>query len=135
MYSESGKELDFFVSDVGVLSTLEDFRESDKSSMAGNTAARNKSGYSTKVSTISLNDLFIEHFDSKPIDYMSVDTEGSELQILEKFNFEKYGPKYITVEHNFTDHQALLDKLLEENGYSRMFGEYSQFDAWYMRNS
>ena len=61
--------------------------------MPGNTKARNKNGYNHEVLSISLNDVFKEYFDNSPIDYMSVDTEGSELLILEKFDFEKYSPR------------------------------------------
>jgi len=97
IYSETGKNLDFFVSDQGVFSTLEEFKNSDISSMPGNTKARNESGYNHKVKTISLNDVFIKHFNGSPIDYMSVDTEGSELIILEKFDFGRFSPKVVTV--------------------------------------
>ena len=86
IYSETGKDLDFFVSDQGVFSTLEEFKNSHISSMPGNTKARNESGYNHKVKTISLNDVFIKYFNGVAIDYMSVDTEGSELMILENFD-------------------------------------------------
>ena len=133
IYSESGKELDFFVSNAGKLSTLEEYRYSDHQAMPGNTKVRNGEGYTTKVSSISLNDVFIKYFDSSPIDYMSVDTEGSELDILRNFDFEKFGPKIVTVEHNFTDQQKKLDKLFASNSYVRHFKEHTQFDAWYVR--
>ena len=42
IWSESNKKLNFFESDVGVLSSLENFKESDKVSMPGNTQARLK---------------------------------------------------------------------------------------------
>ena len=42
IYSETGKNLDFFVSDAGVFSTLEQFRQSDISLMPNNTKVRNK---------------------------------------------------------------------------------------------
>ena len=42
---------------------------------------------------------------------MSIDTEGSELLILENFDFNKFGPKIITVEHNFTPAQEKLNAL------------------------
>ena len=45
IYNKTGDKLDFFVSDVGVLSTLENFRQSDISSIPGNTHLRNKKGY------------------------------------------------------------------------------------------
>ena len=135
IYSESGLTLDFFVSDSGELSTLEDFRQSDQSNMPGNTRNRNKGGYSTKVQSVALNDVFIKYFDSKPIDYMSVDTEGSELMILESFDFGSFGPKILTVEHNFSEHQVKIDELLQKNNYMRIFRDQSVFDAWYVRQS
>ncbi len=134
IYSESGIMIDFFVSKKGVLSTINEFRESDIESIPGNTKARNEEGYLVKVPTISLNDVFIKHFNGEKIDYMSVDTEGSELLILSKFNFEKYGPKIVTVEHNFTSAQKNLDNLFEENNYKRFFPHQTQFDSWYIRN-
>ena len=134
IYSESGTMIDFFVSKKGVLSTINEFRESDIESIPGNTKARNEEGFTVKVPTISLNDVFIKHFNGEKIDYMSVDTEGSELLILSKFNFEKYGPKIVTVEHNFTSAQKNLDNLFEENNYKRFFPQQTQFDSWYIRN-
>ena len=134
IYSESGIMIDFFVSKKGVLSTINEFRESDIESIPGNTKARNEEGYLVKVPTISLNDVFIKHFNGEKIDYMSVDTEGSELLILSKFNFEKYGPKIVTVEHNFTSAQKNLDNLFKENNYKRFFPQQTQFDSWYIRN-
>ncbi len=126
--------IDFFVSKKGVFSTINEFKESDIESMPGNTKARNEEGFTVKVPTISLNDVFIKHFNGERIDYMSVDTEGSELLILSKFNFEKYGPKVVTVEHNFTYAQKNLDNLFKENNYKRFFPQQTQFDSWYIRN-
>ena len=131
IYSESGKKLDFFVSDSGVLSTLEEFRNSDIKSMPGNHSLRNASGYTCEVTTISLNDVIIEQFDSAKIDYMSVDTEGSELLILKEFDFSKFAPKVVTVEHNFADTERELDELFFQNKYRRLFKGFTQFDAWY----
>lgn len=132
IYSETGHSLDFFVSDTGVLSTLEEFRNSDAASMPGNTRKRNEGGSKHTVDTISLNDVFIKYFDSAPIDYLSVDTEGSELLILENFDFDKFAPKVVTVEHNFSSIEKELDALFSRNNYLRVFSEQSQFDAWYV---
>ena len=121
IYSESGKSLDFFVSNTGVLSTIEEFKHSDLKSMPGNSKIRNSGGYSTKVSSISLNDVFIKYFNSSPIDYMSIDTEGSELEILRNFDFKKFGPSILTVEHNHSDEERIIDELLKVNDYIRYF--------------
>ena len=133
IYSETGESINFFVSKEGVYSTIEEFRDSDIESMPSNTKTRNEDGYSVKVSTISLNDVFIKYFNGERIDYMSVDTEGSEFLILSNFNFDKYGPKIVTVEHNFTSSEKKLDALFKENKYRRMFARHTQFDAWYVR--
>ena len=102
--------------------------------MPGNTKARNANGHTLKVPTISLNDVFKNHLDDQRIDYMSVDTEGSEFLILENFNFKKYAPKVVTVEHNFTNNNEKLNNLFKENNYTRFFSDQTQFDAWYVRN-
>ena len=133
IYSETGKKLDFFVSDSGVLSTLEEFRESDALSMPGNTRARNASGYNCEVKTISLNDVISKYFDGIKIDYMSVDTEGSELLILKQFDFDNFAPKVVTVEHNFGEAEDELDELFFRHNYQRFFKGFTQFDAWYVR--
>ena len=133
IYSETGKKMDFFVSDAGVLSTLEQFKDSDIQSIPANTNARNASGYTCTVDTISLNDVILKYFAGVKIDYMTVDTEGSELLILQNFDFSKYAPKVVTVEHNFTQSQKTLDELSAKNNYRRYFREFTQFDAWYVR--
>ncbi|PQM56331.1 MAG: hypothetical protein CML39_05055 [Rhodobacteraceae bacterium] len=132
IYSESGRNLDFFVSSNGELSSLEEFRNS---SQHGNNQKRNENGYNTQVSSVSLNDVFVKHFDSKSIEYMSVDTEGCELLILKNFDFQAFGAKIINVEHNYQDNEKELDVLLAANNYRRVFSEFSQFDGWYIRDT
>ena len=132
IWSESNKELNFFVSDLGELSSLEDFKESDKTSMPGNTQARLKSGKNIIVKTISLNDIIEKQFNSKTPSYISIDTEGSEYEILKNFNFKKYRPLVFTIEHNFTELQLKIDELMYLNEYIRVFKSLTTFDAWYI---
>ena len=61
IWSESHKGLEYFVSDYGESSCLNDFKESDKDSMLYNTTLRTKNGKTVTVKTISLNDV-IENF-------------------------------------------------------------------------
>ena len=131
-WSQSGKNLDFFMSDVGVLSTIKDFIESDKNSMPGNTLERKKAGKIISVETISLNDVIKEYFNNISPSYISVDTEGSEYEILKSFKLDIYRPKVFTIEHNFTDFQMKIDDLMKSNNYKRIFRELTAFDAWYV---
>ena len=68
----------------------------------------------------------------KIIDYLSIDTEGSEYEILKKFNFDKYIFSVITCEHNFTENRKKIFNLLTSKGYKRIFKDISRFDDWYI---
>ena len=135
IWSESNKELNFFESEVGELSSLENFKESDKISMPGNTQARLKNGKNIIVKTISLNDAIEKQFNSKSPSYISIDTEGSEYEILKNFNFKKYRPLVFTIEHNFTELQLKIDELMFLNNYIRVFKSLTAFDAWYVEKN
>lgn len=82
------------------------------------------------VQTISLNDM-LEKYQIDKIDYLNIDTEGSEFDILSSFNIEKYMPKIITVEHNFTSNRNKIYDLLTSKGYTREFEIFSRWDDWY----
>ena len=84
------------------------------------------------VPTISLGDLLAEHNAPDQIDYLSVDTEGSEFYILSALDFSKYQFKVITVEHNYTDTREKVYELLTKNGYIRILEGFSQWDDWYV---
>ena len=53
----------------------------------------------------------------KKIDYLSIDTEGSEFDILKNFDFNKYEIKVITCEHNFTNSKEKIISFLTSIGY------------------
>ena len=132
IWKESGKKLDFFMSDQGELSTLKDFIESDKISMPGNTEVRKKSGKTIFVETISLNDVIKEYFDNICPSYISIDTEGSEYEILKSLNLKDFRPKLFTIEHNFTENESKIDEHLFSNNYVRIFKKLTAFDGWYI---
>jgi FkbM family methyltransferase len=85
-----------------------------------------------KVETISLQDLLVQYGAPHQIDYLSIDTEGSEFDILSAVDFTKYMFSIITVEHNFTESREKIFQLLSRNGYKRIFSQISKFDDWYV---
>ena len=133
IWKESGKKLDFFMSDQGEFSTLKDFIESDKISIPTNTEMRKKSGKTISVETISLNEVVKDYFGSICPSYISIDTEGSEYEILQSFDFENFKPKLFTIEHNHTPAESKIDELLINNGYVRIFRNLTAFDGWYVQ--
>ena len=60
-------------------------------------------------------DLFDNIVDSTTIDFLSLDTEGNELKILQTIDFHKYDIKVITVENN--DYDDKFMKFLLPRGY------------------
>ena len=89
---------------------------------------------SLKVQTVSINDLLEEHNAPRDIDYMSIDTEGSEFSILKELDLNKYNVSIFTVEHNFIEEKKNKVKdLLEKNNYLTVFEKISAFDGWYVK--
>jgi FkbM family methyltransferase len=84
------------------------------------------------LESISLNQLFLDNNLSK-IDYLSIDTEGSEFEILKNLDFNKFRPCVITIEHNYEKikRNKIFD-LLTKNNYLRVFKQISRFDDWYI---
>lgn len=77
------------------------------------------------IKTYPINDILNEYLPQNiQIDFIDIDVEGFEFQILSQFDFEKYAPKYFltealeNVEQNlleYKDHEVF--KLLTEKGY------------------
>jgi FkbM family methyltransferase len=132
IWTNSNKKLNFLSSDVGVYSTIDTFKFNEKDSMPGNTNSRNKSFKNITVNTISLNDLISIQFNDVAPSYISVDTEGSEYEILCNLDFKKYKPKIFTIEHNYTNYEQKIDNLMSLNGFIRVFKNLTFFDAWYV---
>ena len=96
--------------------------------------ASRKNGTKYEVNTISLADLLKKYNAPRQIDYLSIDTEGSEYDILSHFDFSEYNFQIITCEHNYTPMREKIHTLLLQKGYRRVFEELSLFDDWYVCN-
>lgn len=130
VYSESGKEIEFIASDTPDISGIREFASKDE-----HTENRNR-GQTILVPTISLLDLLNEHNAPTEIDYLSIDTEGSEFHILEAFfnSQSKYTINNITVEHNYIEQDRNnIYNLLTRNGYKRKFTMFSRCDDFYTK--
>ena len=126
VYSSTGEKIQFSETAIGELSTISSFKNSD----ANRTQRKISASY--EVETVTLSDLLLTHSAPSYIDFLSIDTEGSEYEILKAFDFSRYSFGLICVEHNFTDNREKISSLLIENGYSQVFRELSDWDDWYV---
>ena len=127
VWKESGEKLIFNETKLALYSTIENFSNIDL-----HTNLRKK-GIMYQVNTISLEDLLIKYKAPKDIDYLSIDTEGSEYDILKSFDFNKYNIRIITCEHNYTEFRSKIFQLLTAKGYQRVYQELSKHDDWYIK--
>ncbi|MEM7057446.1 MAG: FkbM family methyltransferase [Pseudomonadota bacterium] len=130
VYSKTGETMTFLCTEKGMFSRLAEINPEDH-----NEETMRANHREVPVQTISLDDLLDEHNAPDEIDYMSVDTEGSELEILKAFDFSKRQVKLFTIEHNFTPLRAEIYELMTAKGYVRRFPEYTRFDDWYVHRS
>lgn len=67
------------------------------------------------------------------INFLSIDTEGSEFEILRTFPFDQYRVDFVACEHNFEwDYLTKIDKFMKINGFKRVMRFWSAQDAWYI---
>ena len=127
VWVKTGDELEFVETAKAQLSTIDSFVGKDMHAKA------REDGKRYLVQTVSLMDLLERYSAPRHIDYLSIDTEGSELKIMENFDFDAYQFSVITCEHNFTKDREKIHDLLTSKGYARKFESISKFDDWYVK--
>lgn len=118
-----------------------DFTDVDVAEMSGMTmhidpavlAGQNGGHRVRRVETVALNELLLEHEAPSHIDYLSVDTEGSELQILGSLDFRRWSFSFLSVEHNYSPARDQVQRLLASHGYRRVLGGLTEWDDWFVR--
>ncbi len=126
VYRNSGERMRFVLADA--YGGLEELAGEDQHVDKRNAYAA--VGDVIEVNTISLMDLLDQQGAPAVVDYLSIDTEGSELAILEGIDWSRYQFRCITVEHNFTEQRQGIRALLEAQGYQR---REEQWDDWYLK--
>jgi hypothetical protein len=73
-----------------------------------------------KVNTKKLETIFDENNISH-INYLSIDVEGAEFEVIKSINFDKVFIDIINFENNYNDVSVPIIKYLEENGYIQLY--------------
>jgi FkbM family methyltransferase len=126
VWKSTGERLTFNEVDDPELSTIGSFRDHDFHGSA------RQSSRSYEVETISLADLLREHHAPPVMELLSIDTEGSEFEILEAFDFDRWRFRAIVCEHNYAPIREKIHALLTVKGYVRRYADLSRFDDWYV---
>lgn len=125
VWSKSGEELS--LTDAGVFTSISTFASND------NHAEKRRGGEIFTSTSVSLKDLLDNYSSPSTIDFMSIDTEGSELEIIQAFDFHgKYRIESLAVEHNYTSIRDPIREILLNAGYTNVFADKSKHDDWFV---
>jgi FkbM family methyltransferase len=127
VWNKTGDKMLFKEANNAELSTLQQYE------LSGLHSKERRGSKEYLVNTISLNDLLDKYNAPRNMDYLSIDTEGSELEILKELDFNRYNFTVITCEHNFGHDREKIYELLSRNGYIRLYEKISLFDDWYVK--
>lgn len=123
VFSESNLELEF--SECNLFSGITNFIDAHKQIKKSNQII---------VKTITLQKLLDKYKAPKIIQYFSLDTEGTELEILKSVDFSTYTFLYINLEHNYVEPiRSEMRKLLLNNGY--LYKGENKWDDDYIHES
>jgi FkbM family methyltransferase len=108
VYNQNGLEFDFVVAEglSGIVQHIDAHKDALKNS-------------TIKVGTKTLTTIMDENNAPTFIEYLSIDTEGSELEVLRGIDWSRYSFGYISIEHNFMEERrANMRQFLKEKGYA-----------------
>ena len=130
VFLEPDQEIDFVISD---------FEDKEFSGIKNSLNKHKDKIYKNKYEIVKLKTQTIQNIlqiedAPKFIHYLSIDTEGSELNILQTINFENYQFGCITIEHNYVEPQRTeIKNLLYSKGYT--LAKSVKWDDWYILDS
>ena len=89
---------------------------------------------SYEIEAIRFEEIFRDFSSIPDIDFLSIDTEGSEVEILSSIDFSKYRPNIICIEHNYVKtNRVYIKNFLKSNGYIIVYSGVSMWDSWFVR--
>lgn len=90
-------------------------------------------GRAVKVKVKSTEQILAESGLIGGIDFLSIDVEGADFEVLKAFPMQLMRPKVITIEHNLSRVvEDQIDGYLAPIGYRRVCRRWSSIDSWYV---
>lgn len=88
-----------------------------------------------KVKAITLSDVIEKYLKSSALDFLSIDIEEKDFEVLTSIDFDKIQINAICVEHNNREDSESIISFMNDKGFDLMFSEYSTNDYWFRYNS
>jgi len=90
--------------------------------------SKHRHNYTTKSSKCETLDSIIQRspYSNKQIDFISIDAEGHDLEILKSLNLNKYNPSVIAIE----SHEKSLEKVKSTNEFKHLIANDYDLVAW-----
>ena len=107
--------------------------ESPASNLSKPVSKRSITDKTHKVPAFTLSEIIDKYFPAKSLDFLSIDVEGEDLEILASIDFSKYEINSICVEHNNRIGSDEFLKYMEDSGYALVWNEFSGNDFWFIR--
>jgi FkbM family methyltransferase len=130
--SENRNGVDFTVFDVGGgnLSAISGLRTDERLVDSHKHLITNK--YSIKISVRTLDTIISQQFSHvESIDFVSIDTEGTEIDVLKGFDIQRWNPTLFVIENNFNE--STVGDYLASYGYR--LDRREQINDFYIRGT
>ena len=85
-----------------------------------------------EVKAFTLLEIIDLNLTSNEIDFLSIDIEGNDLDILKSLDLNRYKIKAVCVEHNFREGSDEIINYMDKNGYDLVYSEFSKNDYWFV---
>jgi FkbM family methyltransferase len=126
VYSEKDKEVDFVVPQDPDYSAISSCLDKHKDHVMRTLDQQ------VRLKTSLLQDILELHNAPAHINYLNLDIEGAEYDVLKTFPFEKYTFDLMSVEHNYEEPKSQqIVALLEKHGYTLY--KQVEWDYWFTR--
>lgn len=128
---DDNRQCELIVPEYGQFASISGYQDLDSHSNE-----RKKNSRHISVKAYQLNELLKAHAPSdKIIDYLSIDVEGAERDILERLNFERWQFRLITVEHNSRQCDTdFLQRFFSEKSYLSFENSlFTNNEYWFYR--
>jgi len=85
-----------------------------------------------QVKAFTLPEVITQNLLSTEIDFLSIDIEGNDVDILKSLDLSIYKIRAVCVEHNFREGSAEIISYMDRYGYDLVNSEFSKNDYWFV---